>query len=107
MVCSGNDVASLLYELDITKSSRPDNISPRILKEYAHELASYLAGIFNLSLSTGELPDDWKMSNVVPIYKAGERVMAVNFSHEYCCQNLRAHESQTYYESSLRIAPIM
>ena len=70
MVCSVDDVASLLSELDITKSSGPDNISPGILKECAHELAPSLTGIFNLSLSTGELPSDWKTANVVPIHKS-------------------------------------
>jgi hypothetical protein len=79
LVCSVDDVASLLSELDITKYSGPDNISPRILKECAHELAPSLTGIFNLSLSTGELPSDWKTANVVPIHKSGERVMAVNY----------------------------
>ena len=79
LVCSVDDVASLLSELDITKSSGPDNISPRILKECAHELAPSLTGIFNLSLTTGELPSDWKTANVIPIHKSGERVMAVNY----------------------------
>ena len=79
LVWSVEDVARLLSELDVTTSSGPDSISPRILKECAYELALSLTGIFNLSLSTGQLPNDWKMANVVPIHKAGERVMAVNY----------------------------
>ena len=35
--------------------------------------------IFNLSLSTWELPGDWKKKNVVPIYKPGERILAENY----------------------------
>ena len=51
------------------KAPGPDNISPRILKEYAHVLAEPITIIFNTSLASGVVPSIWKESNIVPIPK--------------------------------------
>ncbi|KAK4832275.1 hypothetical protein QYF61_021674 [Mycteria americana] len=47
-------VRDQLYWLNIHKSMRPDGIHPRVLKE---------------SWESGEVPADWKLANVIPIYK--------------------------------------
>ncbi len=47
-----------------------DNISSRILKEFAYELAEPVTSIFNTSLSSGLVPDLWKDSSIIPIPKA-------------------------------------
>ena len=47
----------------------PDSIPPRIIKEFAYELAEPVTKIFNTSLSTGEVPFLWKCSNITPIPK--------------------------------------
>ena len=39
--------------LDISKSSGPDNITPRMLKSTANSIAPSLTNLFNLSLTTG------------------------------------------------------
>ena len=72
-------ILNLLLGLDVTKSIGPDGISPRIFKECAYELVPSLTKLFNLSLSTGELLDDWKKGNIVPIYKSGDRTLAENY----------------------------
>ena len=79
LICVEDEILSLLLNLDVTKSSGPDGISSRILKECARELAPSLTYLFNISLSTGELPDDWKKANVVPVHKSGERILAENY----------------------------
>lgn len=76
LICAKDEILSLLLNLEVTKSSGPDGISSRILKECARELAPSLTYLFNISLSTGELPGDWKKANVVPIHKSGERILA-------------------------------
>ena len=48
----------------------PDNIPPRILKEFANELAEPVTLIFNKSLSSGLVPALWKDSSIIPIPKA-------------------------------------
>ena len=35
--------------------------------------------IFTQSLDTGELPRDWSLANVAPIFKKGNRVLAENY----------------------------
>ncbi|KFP56298.1 hypothetical protein N322_10887, partial [Cariama cristata] len=64
-------VSDLLLHLDMNKNMRPDGIHLRILKEWANELAKPLSIIYQQSWLTGEVPDDWKLANVMPIYKKG------------------------------------
>ncbi|CAM5106321.1 unnamed protein product, partial [Natator depressus] len=51
----------------------PDELHPRVLKELAAVIAEPLAIIFENSWRTGEVPDDWKKANVVPIFKKGKK----------------------------------
>ncbi|CAM5073433.1 unnamed protein product [Natator depressus] len=50
----------------------PDALHPRVLKELAALIAEPLAIIFKNSWRSGEVPDDWKKANVVPIFKKGK-----------------------------------
>ena len=54
----------------VLKSSGPDNIPNRIIKDFAYELAEPVCHIFNTSLSTGEFPNIWKDALITPIPKA-------------------------------------
>ena len=45
------------------------HIPSRIFKEFAFELATPAATIFNVSLSSGVMPISWKESNIIPIPK--------------------------------------
>ena len=62
-------VCKKLLNLNPFKAAGPDNITPRILKEFAYELSDPLAEIFNLSLSSATTPSSWKSSNISPIPK--------------------------------------
>ncbi|KFQ33621.1 hypothetical protein N332_03216, partial [Mesitornis unicolor] len=64
-------VSNLLHHLDIHKSMRPDGIHPRVLRELAEVLAKPISVIYQLSWLTGEVPVDWRLANVTPIYKKG------------------------------------
>jgi len=59
--------------LDIYKSMGPDGIHPRLLKELAKELAKPLSIICQQCWLTGEVPGDWRIANVKPIYKKGRK----------------------------------
>ena len=65
-----------LQGLKPDKSPGPDMIHPRVLKECANELAYPL---FRKSLDDGNVPRDWKDSNVTPIYKKGSRTSVDNY----------------------------
>ncbi|NWI77433.1 RTXE polymerase, partial [Dryoscopus gambensis] len=66
-------VRELLRCLNIHKSMGPDGIHPRVMRELADELVKPLSIIFQQSWLTGEVPDDWKLANVTPIYKKGRK----------------------------------
>ena len=51
------------------KSAGHDGIKPDLVKKIANEIAFPLSLVFNMSLSTGSVPDDFKVAKVVPIYK--------------------------------------
>ena len=58
-----------LVKLKPNKSQGPDRIHPRVLKEAAKELAKPLTIIFTKSTEEGTLPDDWKSSQITPMFK--------------------------------------
>jgi len=64
-------VNDLLCHLDTYKSMGPEGIHPRVLRELMEELAKPLSIIYQQSWLTGEVPDDWRLANVTPIYKKG------------------------------------
>ncbi|KFM12913.1 hypothetical protein AS27_00888, partial [Aptenodytes forsteri] len=66
-------VNDLLRHLDAHKSQVPDGIHPRVLRELAEVLAKPLSIIYQQSWLTGEVPDDWRLANVTPIYKKGRK----------------------------------
>jgi len=66
-------VNNLLCHLDTYKSMGLDGIHPRVLRELAEELAKTLSIIYQQSWLTGEVPDDWRISKVTPIYKQGQK----------------------------------
>uniref|UniRef100_A0A674ICA9 Reverse transcriptase domain-containing protein n=4 Tax=Terrapene triunguis TaxID=2587831 RepID=A0A674ICA9_9SAUR len=66
-------VKNHLEKLDACKSPGPDEMHPRILKELIEEVSEPLAIIFGKSWETGEIPEDWKRANIVPIYKKGNK----------------------------------
>ncbi|MCG8078128.1 MAG: reverse transcriptase family protein, partial [Candidatus Thiodiazotropha taylori] len=72
-------VRKLLADLDSHKSTGPDNIPTRFLKEYADDLAPALTLIFSASVSQGEVPKDWRDANVTPIFKKGDHSDPANY----------------------------
>ncbi|CAM5144659.1 unnamed protein product [Natator depressus] len=51
----------------------PDALHPRVLKELVDVIAEPLAIISENSWQSGEVPDDWKKANAVPIFKKGKK----------------------------------
>ena len=49
----------------------PDEIHLRVLRELAEVIAELLSIIYQCSLLTGEVPEDWRPANMTPIYKKG------------------------------------
>ncbi|KFP75729.1 hypothetical protein N310_03593, partial [Acanthisitta chloris] len=61
------------------KSMGPDEINPQVLRELANEVAKPLSIIFQKSWQSGEVPDDWKKGNIIPIFKKGKAEKPGNY----------------------------
>ncbi|CAJ0965579.1 unnamed protein product [Ranitomeya imitator] len=57
------EVRNRLNKIKIDKSPGPDGIHPRVLRE----------------LTTGSVPQDWRIANVVPIFKKGSKSEPGNY----------------------------
>ncbi len=72
----------------------PDGIGPQLLQEVREEVIPALTAIFKQSLSTGEVPEDWKRANVTPIFKKGKKTDPGNYRPvsltSICCRILES-----------------
>ena len=73
-------VKKVIMNLDLSKASGADCIPVVILKNWEPELSYILAELFSKCLKESCLPDCWKVSSVVPIFKnVGERFTTKNY----------------------------
>ncbi len=64
-----NKMVHFLSKVNPRKSSGPDNLHGRILKECASELGDVMTQFFQLLLDSGFVPRTWKESTIIPIPK--------------------------------------
>ena len=76
---SREDVIKELNRLKAHKSPGPDEVYARVLKECKAELSCPLTSLFNNSLKSGWVPKAWKLADVVPIFKKGEKIKKSNY----------------------------
>ncbi|MGH0123268.1 UNVERIFIED_CONTAM: hypothetical protein FKN15_021008, partial [Acipenser sinensis] len=73
------EVLKGLGALKINKSPGPDEILPIVLKEMKEVIYKPLTKIMQQSLDTGVVPTDWKIANVIPIHKKGDKTEPGNY----------------------------
>ena len=62
-----------LAKINTHKSMGPDRMRPCVLRELAEVVAELLSIIFERSWQMGEVPKDWRIANVTPIFKKGKK----------------------------------
>ncbi len=72
-------VQKLLDDINTGKASGPDGIPSYVLKELSEELAPIISQIFQQSIDTGTLPDDWLTADITAIFKKGEKSKPANY----------------------------
>ena len=99
---SGHSVWELLSLEKLNLSYRPFR-HPRILKELATELGPVFAHLFQQSIDKGEMPKEWSLANICPLFKKGDRSLACNYRpvsltcvpckllEHIVCSNIMAH----------------
>ena len=60
---------AIIKNLKEQSACGPDGIPTRVLKELKEEVTGPLTILFQKSIDTGKIPDDWREANVTPIYK--------------------------------------
>ncbi|CAJ0964424.1 unnamed protein product [Ranitomeya imitator] len=73
------EVRNRLNKIKIDKSPGPDGIHPRVLRELSNVIDKPLFLIFSDSIATGSVPQDWRIANVVPIFKKGSKSEPGNY----------------------------
>ena len=72
-------IYNLLLNINPHKACGPDQIHGRVLKETADVIAPFLQTLFQSSLDSGVIPDDWRSANITPIFKQGDRQQPSNY----------------------------
>ena len=67
-----------MRRLSSTRLCGPDSILFFILKAATDQLAPILTELYQTSLNTGVVPQDWEDAHVVPLFKKDERHLASN-----------------------------
>ena len=89
---SGNFLESLFLDsvseqevIEICKSLKSgtavgyDNVSVDLVKQCAQLISSPLTHIINISIVSGIVPDEPKISRVIPLFKSGDRSLFTNY----------------------------
>ena len=76
---SYDDVHKVIDKMATKTSCGIDEISRKVIKRMAPYISVPLSYIFNLTFTTGKIPDDLKVALVTPVYKASEENIYSNY----------------------------
>ena len=68
-----------LANLNVSKSTGPDNIPARFLRDGASVLKIPVTYIVNLSINTSTVPSDLKQAKVIPLFKKNNKADVGNY----------------------------
>ena len=67
-----------MKSVDISKACGFDGVGNRIIKLCSEGFHVYFTRFINLSLSLGQYQSEWKLANVIPLFKNDNRQLKVN-----------------------------
>ena len=74
-----DQVSSILNSISACKATGLDELPARFIKDGSSVIAKPLTHIVNLSITTGNIPDDLKAARVVPLYKKKGKTNVENY----------------------------
>ena len=97
-----SDMESALQNLNPNKSPGPDLIHPKFLKNSSKSLANLLKILFDNTLLEGNIPSDWKIAEVRPIFKKGDKRQPGNYRPvsltSVCCKLMETFIKNALYK---------
>lgn len=73
------DVRKALNRLSNKKSTGMDNLSGFFIKKFSATLLPYLTHLVNLIVTTGTVPETWKIAKIIPVHKKGSKSLISNY----------------------------
>ena len=95
-------IQKLLCHLNPHKATGTDQVSHRLHKETAKQISPALTLVFQASINQGKEQEEWKSSNITPLFKQGDRSAPVNYrpvSLTSGCSKLMEHIIQSYHQT--------
>ena len=103
-----SDVYQTLIKLDTTKAVGCDKIPPRLLKYCATSLTEPITHLLSTSISTCTIPDEWKVHQITPVFKKGDKTNVVNYRPiSLLCIISKVLESIVYDKVAPFIRPLL
>eukprot|EP00061_Rhincodon_typus_P001735 g15620.t1 len=72
-------VLDILQHIKVDKFPGPDQVYPRTLWEVREVIAGPLTEIFVPLMPTDEVPEDWRLANIVPLFKKDSKEKPRNY----------------------------
>ena len=79
LLCTEESIFDHLFNLVTSKSTECDGISAKKLKSTAASIAPSLTELFNLSVTSGVFPVEWKIGRIAPIPKGNDQTVPSGF----------------------------
>ena len=102
-IVSNEGITKRFKGLNPSKALGPDELHLRVLKEIATEFGPVFAHLLQKSFDTGDIPKEWSLANICPLYKKGDRAIACTYRRvsltcvpcklleHIVCSNIMAH----------------
>ena len=75
---SEQEIVKVVKELPTNKAAGPDKLPIRVIKDSLPVISSTITSLINCSFTNNTFPDDWKIAEVIPIPKLGDKEIACN-----------------------------
>ncbi|MEL6931234.1 MAG: reverse transcriptase family protein, partial [Cyanobacteria bacterium J06600_6] len=79
IVVTADKILAVLRYLPNGSAPGPDGITYEMIKEGGDTMIRLLIKFYNMLLSNGELPNEWKVAHIIPIHKGGSKSRCENY----------------------------
>ena len=101
IVVTKEEVTKFLKGLNPSKALGPDELHHRVLMEMATGLGPVFAHLFQQSINKSEIPKEWPLANICPLFKKRDRSLGCTYRPvSLTCVSIRTHSMFKHYGSS-------